>query len=75
MSFSGFHRQRSLANRITAYVLIAIACFSLFVGGSSFLVVKRLLDRQAHEKLSFDSQKALAAIHQSIGGDLDSFNN
>lgn len=61
------HRfQNSLANRIVAYILAAIACFGLVIGGGSFLFVKHLLTQQISNQLNFDLQKASLDIEKPL---------
>jgi PAS domain S-box-containing protein len=58
--------QQSLANRIVAYILAAIAAFSLAIGGGSFLFVQHLLNQQINEQLNFDLQKAVLDIEKPL---------
>lgn len=58
--------QHSLANRIVAYILSAIAVFSLAIGGGSFLFVQHLLNQQINEQLNFDLQKAVLDIEKPL---------
>jgi PAS domain S-box-containing protein len=66
------HRfQHSLANRIVAYILAAIAAFSLAIGGGSFLFVQYLLNQQINEQLSFDLQKSVLDIEKLLNSFLN----